>query len=332
MNQKSDLTLNGPDSWAATLLGAGFFLLAGLQLMLSDIPLDSAIPVGVRTFDWLLLFGLVIPAIGFAAGWARGFPRWCYPYIGSLLVYSLYMMNMHTSLLYYLGYEKQRWGWRAWIPFLLAALIGYLLSRLPERSAAQSKDHPSPILGRGDGGEGGLHEQSASDSPSPAGEIGSAGEGGPSERSVYDNPSPASGFGFGVRAAGVRIFFTRIYHDPTLASYAMFAWMPLIIFIAFDEIARPYSLAFMLLLTALMVTTAILYHRASHGDSRAVILIVGLLLTLVVTEVGMIAYWLPQDGVYLPAALLWGVFIAVVILYPLWLRHLTKPRQKAGTL
>jgi len=296
MNKNSDLNMESSDSWPATLLGALYFLLVGLQLILSDIPLDSAVPAGLRTFDWLLLFGLVIPAIGFAAGWALGFPRWCYPYIGGLLVYSLYMMNMHTPFWYHLGYENQDWGWRAWFPFLLAAATGATISWL---SCSRSSP-PLPPGGEGSGVRA-------------------------------DSPLPPAGEGqAAVSAAGVRAFSTNIYHDPTLATYAMFAWMPLIIFVAFDEISYLYSLVYILLLTALMVATAVLYHRASRGDTRAVLLAAGLLLTLVVSELGMIAYWLPRDGVYLPGALLWGVFIAVVMLYPLWLRHLARPRQKAG--
>jgi hypothetical protein len=36
-------------------------------------------------------------------GWARGFPRWSYPYIGASLIFSLYMSNAFSPLLVMIG-------------------------------------------------------------------------------------------------------------------------------------------------------------------------------------------------------------------------------------
>ncbi len=288
-----------PDSWPTSLLGALYFLLAGFILIHNEIPMEWSIPTWFRTIDMLFFFGVVAPAIGVAAGWALGFPRWSYPYTGGLLVFSLYLMNGSTPLLYRLTGDMQRWGWRVWIPALLAAAVGSLLSLRHRAIPSAQGDSPRPFTGEGSGVR--------ADSPRP-----SAGEG---QAMPY--------------IAGVRAFFSNIHHDPSLASYAMFVWMPLIIFIAFDEIARLYSLVFMILLTALMVAIAILYQRANRRETRVIILAAGLLLTLIVIELGVIAYWLPRDGVYLPGALMWGVVIAVIILYPVWVMHLTKPPQKA---
>jgi hypothetical protein len=315
MSVKANANKFHPDTWLASLLGALYFLLTGFILIHSDIPMEWSIPARLHTIDTLFFLGLVVPAIGFAAGWALGFPRWSYPYTGGLLVFSLYLMNGSTPLLYRLTGDMQRWGWRAWIPALLAAATGAAISWISRTRSSP----PLPSLGEGQAMP--YIAGARADSPRP-----STGTG---PTLSADSPLPPAGEGTGVRASGVSAFFSNISHDPTLASYAMFAWMPLIISIAFDEIARRYSLVFMLLLTALMVATAVLYHRPSRGDTRANILIVGLLLTLVVTELGMIAYWLPRDGVYLPGALMWGVVIAVIILYPVWVMRLMKPAHKA---
>ncbi len=307
MTAHNNTITNQPDTWLASLLGALFFFLAGLQLIFSDIPHEWAVPGWLRTTDWLFIFGLLAPAAGFAAGWALGFPRWSYPYTGGLLAYSFYLMNTSTPFWYNLGYEKQVWGWRAWIPFLIAALVGYLLSRRLSTAlrSAQGKE---------------LHAERRAQPAVEAG--GSAIE--------ADSPLPPAGEGqAATSAAGVRAFFTNIRRDPSLATYAMFAWMPLIIISAFDEITRPYSLVFMILLTGFMVATALVYHRTRRQENRSVFLAIGLLATLCLTWIGSIAYWLPLDGVYLPGALIWGALIIAVMLWPIWLMRRAKPGQKA---
>ncbi len=134
-----------PDTWLASLVGALYFLLTGFILIQSDIPHEWSVPAWLRTTDWLFLFGLVVPAIGFAAGWALGFPRWSYPYTGGLIAFSWYRVNTSTPFWYNLDYDKQTWGWRARIPFLLAAATGAILSWI-SRSRSNS-----PLLPAGEG-------------------------------------------------------------------------------------------------------------------------------------------------------------------------------------
>ena len=120
---------NQPESWAATIAGALFYLLAGLEMMSGDIPRAWGIPGWLQGADFLYLFGLLVPAIAFAAGWVLYFPRWSYPYTAALLAFSLYMMSTATPLLRKLGYLNSGWGYLAWAPFLLAVLVGLLLTR-----------------------------------------------------------------------------------------------------------------------------------------------------------------------------------------------------------
>ncbi len=241
-----------PESWLAALIAALYFTLVGLDLLAANIPPDWSVAGLRRGTDTLLWdtgfwFGLIVPAIAFAVGWVRGFPRWSYPYTGGLLAYSLYMMNTSTPLLRQLGYLHQVWGWRAWLPFLLAFLTGLLITR----------------------------------SLRPA-----------------------------------RNFFANIRRDWTLATFAMFAWMPLLIGMVFDGVDRLYSSTFKLLLTVVMIITALLYMRAGRQASRERILTVGILITLVVSMGASTIYWLPLDGVYIPGMVAWTLVSLVILFFP----------------
>lgn len=238
---------NQPVSWPATIAGAFFFLLAGLELIAGDIPFEWDLPDRLPGLDFLVLFGLLIPAIAFAIGWVLYFPRWSYPYTAALLVSSLYMMGATTPLLWKLGYPNRGWGFIAWVPFLLALLVGLLFTR----------------------------------SLRPIGR-----------------------------------FFANIRQDWTLATYAMLAWMPMVIAVGFDEVDRSYSLVFKLLLTILMVATSLLYLRADRPDMRSRIMVAGVLVTLAVTNIGSIAYWLPVGGVDIPRVIAWDLVILGVMFYP----------------
>ncbi len=127
------------EPWWHTLLGCLYFLMAGVGLMVQEMPLAWFESARLYPVDWTYIFCLLIPAIGFAAGWASGFPRWSYPYTGGLLVWSLYLMGNRSPLLWGTGHPIQVWGWRAWIPFLLACVVGFLLSFWVK---------PSPMSGR----------------------------------------------------------------------------------------------------------------------------------------------------------------------------------------
>lgn len=253
---------NQQESWPATIAGALFFLLAGLELMAGDIPLTWSIHNWLPGLDFGFLFGLLVPAIAFAIGWALYFPRWSYPYTAALPVLSLFMMSTNTPLLRQLGYHNRGWGYLAWVPFLLALLVGLLFTR----------------------------------SQRPIGR-----------------------------------FFTNILQDWTLGTYAMFAWMPMIILVGFDEVDRLYSLVFKLVLTILMVATSLLYLRAWSQDMRSRIMVAGVLISLAVTNIGSIAYWLPVGGVDIPRVIAWDLVIMVVMFYPaliVWFDQSTGERSE----
>lgn len=255
-----------PESWPAALIAALYFFLHGLILASSLTPPDWSIAglkrgTDIPLWDTWIWFGLLVPAIAFAVGWVLGFPRWSYPYTGGLLVYSLYIMNASTPLMRWLGYLHQVWSWRAWLPFLLAFLVGLLLTR----------------------------------SLQPA-----------------------------------RTFFANIRRDWTLATFAMFAWIPLLFTMAFDGVDRLFAFTFILLLTAIMMITALLYMRAGRQASRARILGVGIPATVFVSMAASTIYWLPLGGVYIPGMVAWTLVPLVILFYPALLsRALSEGGQSA---
>ena len=210
-------------SWFGTIAATGLFLVIGIVLILGEIPHEWRLDQSA--LGYLFLTFLLLPAIGYAVGWIYSFPRWSYPYVSLMLLFSLFMMRAATPGMRIFGYtfeSNEPWGWRAWIPFLSATLVALLVTRSLRP------------LGR---------------------------------------------------------FFTNIWQDWTLLVFAMYGFMPVLIFISFDEMDRLYSLYFMVLLTLSMCATALVYMRSRSLSRRALTLAIGTLLTVGITSVATTAYW-----------------------------------------
>ncbi len=117
-------------SLSTVLAGTVFFILWGLDLIVGEIPHHWGTP------QWVLgvffISTLFVLPIGMCIGWIQGFPRWSYPYVGHVIVFSLYMMNVATPGFNLLGDEmfgRELWGWRAWIPFLVITVIALTATR-----------------------------------------------------------------------------------------------------------------------------------------------------------------------------------------------------------
>lgn len=110
--------------------------------------------------------------------------------------------------------------------------------------------------------------------------------------------------------------FGNIRQDPSILSFLLFGFMPLLVMIAFDEIDRLYSLYFMALVAALMVLAAILYLRTSTGWGRSLALILAVTVITGVAEAGSIAYWLEYDGVNVQASIIQGAVVAFILSIP----------------
>ena len=117
-------------SWAASLGGAAIFILWGFVLISFEIPHEWASPSWLQT---LLFIGIIaLLPIGTYIGWIKNFPRWSYPYLGHVLVFSLYLSHASTPGIYFFGFPifgREIWGWRAWIPFALIATIALVVTR-----------------------------------------------------------------------------------------------------------------------------------------------------------------------------------------------------------
>ncbi len=122
-------------SWWGVFAGTGFFILAGFELILSEIPHESiwSDPEWLFAMRGLFMWGMILlPSFVYGIGWLRGFPAWSYPYTALAFFFSLYLTRSSTPGLSFFGYptfERQVWGWRAWVPFLGATLIALLLTR-----------------------------------------------------------------------------------------------------------------------------------------------------------------------------------------------------------
>ncbi len=124
-------------------------------------------------------------------------------------------------------------------------------------------------------------------------------------------------------------FFIQIGQDWTRASFFIFSFLPMLIFISFDEMDHLYTLVFMALVTMLMVVTALLYLRSAGRRSRAMWLSLGTLAVILVASVGPTAYWLPRNGVSIIGTAVWTAIILAVAFSPM-LIGLRKRRGGTG--
>ncbi|MBN2146141.1 MAG: hypothetical protein JW726_02090 [Anaerolineales bacterium] len=85
-----------------------------------------------QVVQWSLAAHAVV-LVGLGVGWWMRFPRWSYLYAGMALTFSAYWaglaMNGWRILGVYFYEDNTRWGWRAWIPLLVLALVMLLLTR-----------------------------------------------------------------------------------------------------------------------------------------------------------------------------------------------------------
>lgn len=128
--------IHRPASRPETLAGVGLFLFLGLIFTLKSYWISQPGSGTPMLQGILSLLALLVPLIGFAAGWLQGFPRWWYPYAGHTLLYSLILSLQSvggTDLNRVLGREVP--GWVAWAPLLavilLLLLVGHPARRLP---------------------------------------------------------------------------------------------------------------------------------------------------------------------------------------------------------
>lgn len=122
-----------PQSWPGVAAGLLVFLVAGLMLILGEIPHESRTSVSLEEFHILAFWAfLLVPPLGFTIGWIAGFPRWSYPYPPLAMLLALYIANASTPGLTLFGYTifgRQLWGLRAFLPLLLGGGLAWLITR-----------------------------------------------------------------------------------------------------------------------------------------------------------------------------------------------------------
>jgi hypothetical protein len=261
-----------PSPWPETLAGVFIFIQFPLLYYFSRSIFPAVFSPGATS--WLallagvfLFFSLwfLIPLLGFAIGWLRGFPRWVYPYVGFSILVSLYLMNAGTPGIMLFGipiFGRELWGIRACLPGLLMAGIVLALTRSP--------------------------------------------------RSLL-------------------VFFENGWKDWTCFSFALFGIMPLVNFIAFDEIADAYKLPFQIGLVVIMVLAAAAYLRSTSATGRVLSLVAGFSLCVLVDSIAPTLYWLESGGVYITGMVIFAVSFLIVVFLPALIglfRHFSIPKSR----
>jgi len=116
----------GPATWKATLAGILPFLVWGAVpsmtwLVVRWAQLPQTTTESISWVSWVSRLCILI--VGFAIGWAKGFPRWSYPYVGVALTFPGVALAM-TPLLAFVDFSG---GY--WISFVLAVALLLLLAR-----------------------------------------------------------------------------------------------------------------------------------------------------------------------------------------------------------
>ena len=113
--------------------GMVLFLFLGLFLTFMDLPHEWGwIERSSALGSYIFALQVILSVTGCCVGWIKGFPRWSYPYVGVSLLISLYLMNASTPGISFFGYEifgRELWGWRSWIPLLIATIVALIISR-----------------------------------------------------------------------------------------------------------------------------------------------------------------------------------------------------------
>lgn len=242
-----------PESWSSVAAGLVIFLAASLQLITSELPRPISATAGMEAARSLALWVfLLAPVAGLSLGWIKGFPRWSYPYVPLAGLLALYLSNVSTPGLTFLGYPtfgRELWGLRSCLPMLLGIGIALLITRSFQ-----------PALR----------------------------------------------------------FFTQLRQDWTLATYALSGTLPLVVFIAYDEIDRAYSIRDLILLSLAMLSMALLYLRSQTKRQRSLTLLIGILIIIGYTAISTTVYWyrLGPQNVSIPMMFLWTVILIIFYFAP----------------
>ena len=131
----SQTLARGSEHRSETILGLLPFLVIGLANLFLLAPVSIDQMQVTQTLGMIfILGGYLIILYGLLRGWLSGFPRWVYPYLVYGLVFAFFLSVSSTPGLEILGvplFGRELWGWRAFIPLGIVALLALIFSRPP---------------------------------------------------------------------------------------------------------------------------------------------------------------------------------------------------------
>ena len=102
------------------------FLVMNLFLLFS--------PTAFYRNEWfpslLINIVLLVYLVAYVIGWKQGFPRWWFAYPATMVMLTLLMKNASSPGVSILGFRSEDavWGWRAWVPLIIATFIAVAIS------------------------------------------------------------------------------------------------------------------------------------------------------------------------------------------------------------
>lgn len=111
--------LDQPETWLGTLLALGPFLIWPLLIVFRNWMSNPRFGMAITIFVFSLLF------LALLVSWVKGFPRWCFPYWGFVILISFYFQNFRGTI--FSGPFSG--NWLVWAPVLAIVLIGILWTR-----------------------------------------------------------------------------------------------------------------------------------------------------------------------------------------------------------
>lgn len=124
------------------------------------------------------------------------------------------------------------------------------------------------------------------------------------------------------------VFFENGWNDWTRYVFALFGMMPLVNVISFDEIRDSYEIPFQIGLIVLMSFSAVAYLRSTSSTGRALSLLAGVGLCVLIDTIAPILYWVESGGVNIALALIQGVILMFIIFLPVLIGYYQRSNRQ----
>jgi hypothetical protein len=128
----SQPTAAAPMPFSKVVLGLLPLIVLGLGTTLREVPTTSGLARAIIPISFMGPYPVVL--IGLLWGWLKGFPRWVFPYLAYGIFFALYLSRASTpgfAIFDIPMWERELWGWRAFVPLGIIVAVALLLSRPP---------------------------------------------------------------------------------------------------------------------------------------------------------------------------------------------------------